>query len=114
MATRYIRNFSFKDSLTDAEVLEELKFFLEQVAPAIAKVPGVRAVNLFSGAGALRADLTISLDMDNAGVYESALVSAELRGMLGRMYGAWDMKSSSQTFRREVTPQLIQALSGAG
>ena len=112
MPTRYFRRFNFRDSLTDAQVLDEWKFIMDQVLPAARKVQGVRAINLYSRAGALRADLSVTIDMDDAVVYERLLMSAELRGMLGRMYGAWDMKSSTQVCRREVTPQLIQALSG--
>lgn len=114
MPTRYIRTFGFKDSLTDDQVLDQWKFLLDEVVPALKKVSGVRAVNLFSGAGALRADLTITIDMDDAGVYERALADASLRGLLGRMYGAWDLRTAGQQFRREITPQLIQALSGTG
>ena len=112
MPTHYVRSFSFKDSLTDAQVVEEWKYLLEQVIPAIRKVSGVRAVTAYSGAGALRADLSVTIDMDDAGVYERMLMDAEVRRMLGRVYGAWDLNTSRQAFRREITPQLIQALRG--
>ncbi len=31
-----------------------------------------------------------------------------------RVYGAWDLKTASQYFVREVTPELIRALSSPG
>ena len=111
MATRYVRNFSFKASLTDAELAAELKVLLNEGIPAVKKVRGVQDCRLFSGSGALRADLTITIDMDDAGVYERLLVSPELRPILARMYGAWDLQSASQRFGREVTPELVAALS---
>ena len=70
MATMYIRRFNFKDSLSDAQVVDELKFLLNDVVPAVEKVRGVRACRVFSGAGALRADLTLTIDMDDGGVYK--------------------------------------------
>jgi hypothetical protein len=111
MATRYVRQFSFKDSLSDQQVLEQWSYLLETVVPAPKKVPGVRGVGIFSGAGALRADLTITIDLDDAAGYERALMDPGLRAHLGRMYGGWDLKTSRQSFRREVTPELIKALS---
>jgi len=114
MATTYVRNFSFKDSLSDSEALAELSFLMEEVVPAIAKVNGVRGVKVFSGAGALRAHLTATIEMDDAGVYERLLMDATVRRLLGRTYGAWDLKNSSQAFYREITPELIKALSSTG
>jgi hypothetical protein len=114
MPTTYVRNFSYKDSLSDSEALAELRFLLDEVVPAIAKVNGVRGIKVFSGAGALRAQLTATVDMDDAGVYERLITDANVRRLLGRTYGAWDLKNSSQAFYREVTPQLIQALSSTG
>lgn len=114
MATLYTRTFNFKDSLSDKEVLEEWKFAIDVVTPAIAKVSGVRSVKFYSGAGALRADLTVLIDMDDAAVYERALLDAEVRKHLGRLYGDWDLKTAGQSFRREVTPELIRALSSTG
>ena len=111
MATRYIRTFSFKDSLSDAQIWEEWKYIFDQVVPALKKVSGVRDCKIYAGAGALRASLTVTIDMDDAGVYERALADPAVRSLLGRMYGAWDLKTATQAFRREVTPQLIQALS---
>jgi hypothetical protein len=114
MTTTYIRRFNFKDSLSDAEVVGELKFLLEDVVPAVLKVPGVRSCRLFSGNGALRADLTAIIEMDDAGVYERLIVDAQVRQMLGRVYGNWDLKTATQTFRRELTAELIGALSSTG
>ena len=114
MATTYVRRFNLKDSLSDAEVIAYWRFLTDEFLPLIQKAKGVNAVKYYSGAGALRADLRIVIDMDHAGVYESLLVEAELRQRLGRFYGAIDLSTSSQTFFREVTPELIQALSSTG
>jgi hypothetical protein len=78
------------------------------------KVSGIRSVKFYSGAGALRADLSVLAEMDDASAYERLLVDAEVRKRLGRLYGAWDLTTAGQSFRREVTPELIRALSSAG
>ena len=114
MATTYVRRFNLKDSLSDAEVIEYWRFLTDEFLPLIQKAKGVHTVKYYSGAGALRADLRIVLEMDHAGVYESLLIDAELRQRLGRFYGAIDLSTSSQTFFREVTPELIRALSSTG
>lgn len=114
MATLYTRTFNFKDSLSDAEVLEAWKFSMEEVLPAIQKVSGVRSVKFYSGAGALRADVTALIEMDDAAAYERLLLDAQVRKHLGRLYGYWDLKTAGQSFRREVTPELIRALSSTG
>lgn len=114
MATLYTRTFNLRDSLSDAEVLEVWKMTMEQAIPALQNVNGVRSVKVYSGAGALRADISILIDMDDSAAYERLLVDTEVRKFLGRIYGSWDLKSATQSFRREVTPELIQALSGTG
>ena len=83
----------------------------EEFLPPIQQVPSIRSVKLYSGAGALRADLRIVLEMDDAGCYERLLVDPAVRKLLGKFYGGIDLKTSTQTFLREVTPALIQALS---
>jgi len=113
MPTLYTRTFNFKGSLTDAQVLEEWQFLLEALS-VVEKVNGVRSVKAYSGAGALRADITITFEMDDASVYERVLVDSDVRRLLGRVYGAWNMETASQSFKREVTPDLIQALSSTG
>ena len=50
--------------------------------------------------------------MDDAGVYERMLATRELQPLVARTYAAWDMSTAQQTFLREVTPELIRALSG--
>src|SRR4029453_17813103 len=105
MATLYTRTFNLKDSLSDQEVLESWRFWMEKVVPAVQKVPGVRSVKSYSGAGALRADLTILAEMDDAAAYERLLMDAEVRKYLGQFYGYWDLKTAGQSFRREVTPE---------
>ena len=111
MATLYTRTFNFKDSLSDAEVLEQWRFLMEEAIPAVEGVSGTRSCKAYSGAGALRADITLHWEMDDASVYERALLSSDLRGLLGRLYGQWDLKTASQSFRREITPEMIKALS---
>jgi hypothetical protein len=51
--------------------------------------------------------------MDDASAYERLLVDAAVRTLLGRLYGAWDLKTACQSFRREVTTELIGALSSS-
>ena len=114
MPTLYTRTFSFKNSLTDEEVLQEWQFLMNEALPVIQKVRGTRSVKVYSGAGALRADITVSWEMDDAAVYERALLNSDLRKLLGRAYGAWDLRTSTQSFRREVTQDLIRALSSTG
>jgi len=111
MATTYVRRFSLKSSLSDAEVIEHWKFLMEEFLPPVQRVSGVRSVKFYSGAGALRADLRIVAEIDDAGVYERLLINPEVRKLLGRFYAAVDLASSTQVFIREVTPELIKALS---
>jgi hypothetical protein len=111
MPTTYIRRFNLKDALSDAEVITYWKFLTEEFLPPIQQAGGIHAAKLYSGAGALRADLRIVLEMDDAGCYERLLVDPAVRQLLGKFYGAIDLKTSTQTFIREVTPALIQALS---
>ena len=112
MSTLYTRTVNLKDSLTDDEVIDILRFSLEEVVPAIRKVPGIRSVKFYSGAGALWADLSVLAEMDDASANERLLVDAEVRKFLGRLYGALDLNTAGQSFRREVPPELIKALSG--
>jgi hypothetical protein len=114
MATVYVRRFNLKDSLSDAEVVEYWKFLMEEAVPPLQQVPGVRSVKLYSGAGALRADLRIVLEMDDASGYERLLVDPQVRKLLGKFYGAIDLSTSTQAFIREVTPELIRVLSSSG
>jgi hypothetical protein len=114
MATLYTRTFNLNDSLSEAEVLEVWKFTMEEVIPAVQKVGGVRSVKVYSGAGALRADISVLIEMDDAAAYEHLLLDAKVRKHLGRLYGSWDLKTAGQSFRREVTAELIRALSSTG
>jgi hypothetical protein len=114
MATLYTRTFAFRDSISDEQVLNEWQFALEEISPAILRVSGVRSVKFYSGAGALRADLSALIEMDDASVYERVLLDAAVRKLLGRMYGNWDLTGAGQSFRREVTAELLHALSSTG
>jgi hypothetical protein len=49
--------------------------------------------------------------MDNAGVYETLLRDPAVGKQLGAFYGAMDLTTSTQMFIREVTPDLLKALS---
>jgi hypothetical protein len=110
MPTLYTRRFNLKDSLSDEEVVSHWRWLLNEFAPLVGSVSGVRSVKLYSRHGALRADLSIAAELDDAGVYERLLVDAGVRKQLGRFYGAIDLKTSEQAFRREVTAELINAL----
>jgi hypothetical protein len=114
MPTLYTRTFNLKDELSDKEVLAAWKFTMEEVIPAIQRVSGVRSVRAYSGSGALRADISVLIDMEDAAVYERMLLDSTVRTQLGQLYGSWDLKTAGQSFRREVTPELIRALSSTG
>ena len=111
MASTYVRRFNLKDQLSDKQVGEFWKFLLGDFLPPITKAKGVKSARLYSGAGALRADIRIVLEMDHAGIYEGLLREPALSKHLGTFYGAIDLKTSTQMFIREVTPDLLKALS---
>ena len=50
-----------------------------EVLPAVQQVRGTRSVKVYSGAGAPRADITILWDIEDASVYERAVVDPVLR-----------------------------------
>ena len=52
--------------------------------------------------------------MDDAAAYERLLLDSEVRKLLGKVYGYWDLKTAGQSFRPEVTPELIRVLSSTG
>ena len=52
--------------------------------------------------------------MDNAGIYERILFDSKVLKLLAQFYGAIDLKTSGQSFRREVTADLTRALSSTG
>ena len=111
MPTAYGRRVSLKSSLSDAEVVAYWRFLQEEFLPVALRVPGMHSVKFYSGAGGLRADIRAVFDMDDAGVYERLLMDPHVRPLIARVYAAWDMATASQTFLREVTPDLIWALS---
>jgi hypothetical protein len=111
MPTVYVRRVHLKASLSDADVVTYWRFLQEEFVPVALRVPGMRSVKLYSGAGGLRADIRAVFDMDDAGVYERLLVDPQVRPLIAKVYAAWDMATASQTFLREVTPELIRALS---
>jgi len=111
MASTYVRRFNLKSSLTDKQVSEYWKYLLGEFVPAAQKLAGVNSVKVYSGAGALRADIRLVLDMDHAGIYDSALRDPTITKQIGTLYGAMDLTTSTQTFIREVTPDLLKALS---
>jgi hypothetical protein len=83
MASRYVRRFDLKRSLTDQEVASFWRFLLGEFVPAIEKVSGVTSCKVYSGAGALRADIRLAADMDNAGVYKGLLRDPTITPVLG-------------------------------
>lgn len=106
-----MRRVNLKDTLSDAEVVAYWRFLQEEFVPVALRVTGMRSVKLYSGAGGLRADIRAVFDMEDAGVYERLLVDPQVRLLIAKVYAAWDMPTASQTFLREVTPELIRALS---
>jgi hypothetical protein len=46
----------------------------------------------------------------HAAVYENLLLDPGLRALIGRFYGALDLRTSTQTWLREITPELIRAI----
>ena len=111
MPTVYARRFDLKASLTDSEVAAFWKYAVDEFLPACLKANGVRTAKFYSGAGALRADLRVVLELDNAGVYENLLRDPSLHDHVAKLYAAIDFKTSTQLFVREVTPELVRALS---
>src|SRR5439155_25461134 len=112
MPTAYVRQFNLKESLSYAEVVAYWRFVMEEAVPAIQNTRGVRSVKVYSGAGGLRADIRVLIEMDDAGVYERLLAEPHLRPLIAKLYAAWEMRTASQRFLREVTPELLRALSG--
>jgi hypothetical protein len=111
MASTYVRRFNLKSSLSDQQVGEFWQVLLGEFVPAIQKVRGVNSAKVYSGAGALRADIRLVADMDNAGVYETLLREPTIGKQLAFFYGNMDLETSTQMFIREVTPDLLKALS---
>lgn len=114
MPTAYVRRFDLKDSLSDAEVLAYWQFLMDEAKPAFERTSGVRSVKLYSGAGGLRAQIRAVFEMDDAGVYERLLADPQIRPLIAKIYAPWDMRTATQMFVREVTPELIRALSSTG
>jgi len=110
MATVYVRRFDLKESLSQSEVAAFWHFMTQEFLPATIRVNGLRSAKLYSGQGALRADLRVVLDMENAAVYENLLHDPSLRSLVARFYAALDLRTSTQTWLREITPELIQAI----
>ncbi len=110
MATTYVRHFDLKESLSEGEVSAFWNFMTAEFMPACQKLSGVRSVKLYSGQGGLRADLRAVLELDNAGVYETLLHDPNMRASIARFYGALDLRTSTQTWLREITPDLVRAI----
>ena len=97
MTTRYVREFGFKDTLTDSEALIELRG------------DGIISARLFSGAGGIRSQIRLFVDMENAAGYEKLLFNPEIREHLKRLYSSWDLKEATQDFLREITVEMVAA-----
>ena len=113
MATVYVRHFNLNKSLNDDEVLGFWKFMIEEFKQAVEEVNGINSVKYYSGAGALRADLRLVIDMGDGGSYERALHDSNVSRLLARMYKALELDTSTQLFNREIDSELIAALSSA-
>lgn len=110
MATVYVRRFNLKSSLSEDQVRDTWKFYLEELFPAARQVGGVQSVKAYSGAGGLVADLRFVAELDNAGVYERMLVDPRTSKLNARAYTTVDMTTSTQLWLREITPELVRAL----
>lgn len=44
---------------------------------------------------------------------ERLLADPQLRSLIAKTYAAWEMKTASQLFVREVPPELLRTLSGS-
>lgn len=49
-------------------------------------------------------------EMEHAGVYENLLHEPGLHDMIARFYAAMNPGASTQSFLREVTPDLVKAI----
>ena len=85
MASTYVRRFNLKESLSNQQVATFWTFLLGDFVPAIQKVQGVNACKVYSGAGALRADIRLVADMDHAGVYEGLLREPTITPVAGHI-----------------------------
>jgi len=72
---------------------------MEEVVPAIQRVPGMRSAKVYSGAGGPRADIRHVFEMDDAGVYERLLAPPATRRQnlccLGYVYSHPDVFAGS-------------------
>ncbi|MBI4498662.1 MAG: hypothetical protein HY689_12275 [Chloroflexi bacterium] len=112
MTTLFFRTFSLKDSLSEEEVLDFWDLLLHQIKPATENVPGVRSYHVFLGPGAHRANITVLIEMEDAATYERILSDPGVRKHLGTFYGAWDLKTATQAFLREASPEVVRGLAG--
>ena len=109
MVTRYVREFGFKETLTDSEALEELNFMIEKLLPSIKRGDGIISAQLFSGAGGIRSQIRLFVDMENAACYEKLIFNPEIRELLKRLYSSWHLKDATQDFLREITSEMVVA-----
>ena len=96
MSSTYVRRFNLKSSLSDKQVNDFWKLLMGELVPAIQKVKGVKSCKIYSGAGALRADIRLVAEMDHAGVYETLLREPVISKQLGAFYGAMDLTTSTR------------------
>jgi len=112
MPTLYIREFGFRNELSDQEARVELQFMTEKLLPAIERSQGIESAKLFSGAGGLRSQIRLLVYMDESGCYEKMLANPDIRILLERLYSAWDLTNATQDFLREITQDIIDAHAG--
>ena len=51
---------------------------MDELVPVVKKIEGINAVRFLSGAGGLRADLRVVIEMDDAGVYERMIADPSI------------------------------------
>jgi len=88
MPTAYVRRVSLKASLSDAEVVAYWRFLQEEFLPVALRVPGMRSVKLYSGAGGLRANIRYVFGMEDASVYERMIATRKLQHVVAKTYAA--------------------------
>ena len=57
----------------------------------------MRSCKVYSGAGALRADIKLVAEMDDAGVYETLLRDPAVGKQIAAFYGAMDLTTSTSS-----------------
>jgi hypothetical protein len=110
MATVYARRFNLKDSLTDGEVAEFWKYAVDEFLPACLEANGVRDAKFYSGLADFARICESCSKWTMRGCTKTFFVILYYMNNVAKFYAAMDFKTSTQLFAREVTPQLVRAL----